>query len=63
MERKITKELLKWKKKQEDRKPLLLYGARQVGKTYIIQDFADRFYKNSVYINFEKMPLQVKLIL
>ena len=57
MKRKITAKLVEWKNKKEDRKPLLLYGARQVGKTYIIQDFADRFYKNSLYINFEKMPL------
>ena len=57
MKRKITEKLIKWKEKDEDRKPLLLYGARQVGKTYIVQDFAERFYKNSLYINFEKMPL------
>ena len=33
--------------------PLLLYGARQVGKTYILADFGEKYYKNTVYINLE----------
>ncbi|MCL2521735.1 MAG: ATP-binding protein [Erysipelotrichales bacterium] len=33
--------------------PLLLYGARQVGKTYILREFGKKYYKNVVYINFE----------
>lgn len=53
MERKIYKKLLEWKNSTE-RKPLVMQGARQVGKTYIINTFADREYKNSVYCNFEK---------
>ena len=48
-------ELEKWKKKSEDRLPLILYGARQVGKTYILKEFATQYYKDSVYINFEQM--------
>lgn len=51
--RKIYRELLLWKEKS-DRKPLVLQGARQVGKTYIINYFAGREYANSVYLNFEK---------
>ena len=35
------------------RKPLILLGARQVGKTYILRDFAARNFTNSVYLNFE----------
>ncbi len=53
MERKIYKDLLNWKV-NNDRKPLILQGARQVGKTYIVNYFAGREYVNSVYCNFEK---------
>lgn len=52
MERKIYKDLLNWKK-STDRKPLILQGARQVGKTYIVNYFAGKEYANSVYCNFE----------
>ncbi|MCD8249417.1 MAG: ATP-binding protein [Lachnospiraceae bacterium] len=53
MRRKIEQELLKWKQNNSDRKPLLLYGARQVGKTYILMDFGEKNYENVVYINLE----------
>ena len=53
MERKIYNELLKWKN-NKNRKPLILQGARQVGKTYIVNYFAGKEYSNSVYCNFEK---------
>ena len=53
MERKIYKDLLEWKN-NADRKPLILQGARQVGKTYIVNYFAGKEYSNSVYCNFEK---------
>ncbi len=56
MKRVILKELAEWKKKTEDRMPLVLYGARQVGKTYILQEFGRDYFKNSIYINFERMP-------
>lgn len=51
LRRKIEKELLKWKKK-EDKKPLLVCGARQIGKTFIIDKFAKENYDNYIYINF-----------
>lgn len=55
LERKITTKLLEWKK--EAKKPcLLIRGARQVGKTFIIDDFAKKHYKNYIYINFELSP-------
>ena len=55
LKRKITKVLEDWKK--EDKKPcLLIRGARQVGKTFIIDDFAKKNYENYIYINFELMP-------
>jgi uncharacterized protein len=53
MKRKITERLLKWKKQSRDRMPMLIYGARQVGKTYAIQEFGRDYYKNTVYVNFE----------
>ena len=52
MERKLMSELLKWKDKSS-RKPLLLEGARQVGKTYLLKDFGKRYFKNVAYINFQ----------
>ena len=53
MLRRITKELQKWKDSPR-RKPLLMLGVRQCGKTYIIKDFADNNFKTSVYLNFEE---------
>lgn len=52
MRRKLMSELLKWKDKS-GRKPLLLEGARQVGKTYLLKDFGKRYFKNVAYINFQ----------
>lgn len=60
LERKITQKLIEWKK--EKKKPcLLIRGARQVGKTYIIDDFAKNNYKSYIYINFELMPEYKKI--
>ena len=55
MDRKILKKLIRWKDFKSNRMPLLLYGARQVGKTYTAKAFGNEYYKNTVYINFEKM--------
>ena len=53
MKRKIESQLLAWKNKAEARKPLILNGARQVGKTYILRDFGKKNFKNTVYVNLE----------
>jgi len=53
MERKISEILIKWQKKEKKRMPLILSGARQVGKTYILREFARKNYKNSIYVNLE----------
>ena len=45
--------LLKWKSKQ-NRKPLLIKGARQVGKTWLMKEFGKNEYESVAYINFEK---------
>ena len=52
MQRFITEELIKWKN-SKDRKPLILKGARQVGKTYILKDFGSKYYDNVAYFNFD----------
>ena len=53
MEREITDRLLQWKNSRR-RKPLLLTGVRQCGKTYTIRDFGDRHFEKTVYLNFEE---------
>ena len=55
MERIAIEKLIKWNESKR-RKPLIVWGARQVGKTYLIKDiFANRFYKNKyIYIDFKK---------
>lgn len=53
MERILIEELLKWKEKS-DRKPLILRGARQVGKTWLLKDFGKRCFENVCYVNFEQ---------
>lgn len=50
MKREIYKDLLRWKD-SVSRKPLILYGARQVGKTYILKEFGKREFQNMVYLN------------
>ena len=55
MERKVTKFLLEWKNSPY-RKPLILQGARQVGKTYILLDLGKKHYENVAYFNFETNP-------
>ena len=53
MERKILNDLCKWKDSKR-RKPLILRGARQVGKTWVLQEFGKRYFSDYLYINFER---------
>ncbi len=55
MYRKIEEILLKWKS-EEKRKPLLLTGARQTGKTYIMKEFGERYFSSIIAVDFEKTP-------
>ena len=55
MERNIMAELIEWRQMRSGRMPLVLYGVRQVGKTYILREFGDRYFKNCIYVNFERM--------
>ena len=55
MKRDIYYQLIVWKNNPE-RKPLVLKGARQVGKTYILQNFGKNEYEDVAYFNFEEDP-------
>ena len=52
MQRELLQILIKWKTKN-DRKPLIIRGARQVGKTWLMKEFGKTYYKNVAYVNFE----------
>lgn len=52
MERLIIKKLEQWKN-SPNRKPLILRGARQVGKTWVMKEFGRRYFKSVAYINFD----------
>jgi len=56
MERDIYQKLKQWKD-SSNRKPLVLQGARQTGKTYILKQFGTKEYDSLVYCNFEEEPL------
>ena len=53
MRRKLEERLLEWKERKTNRRPLLLYGARQTGKTWLLDDFGQRHYEQTVYIDLE----------
>ncbi len=53
MERLILNDLLKWKNSKH-RKPLILKGVRQVGKTWVLKEFGKRYYENTAYFNFDE---------
>lgn len=53
MERLILKDLIAWKNSPY-RKPLILKGVRQVGKTWILKEFGKRCYENTAYFNFDE---------
>ena len=55
MKRKITNSLVEWIH-SKNRKPLIVNGARQIGKTYIINEFGNTNFLNLVYINLETNP-------
>jgi predicted AAA+ superfamily ATPase len=61
MERTLMKALIAWRTNKA-RKPLILEGARQVGKTYLLEEFGRRYYKNAVYINMENAPDEIKAL-
>lgn len=52
MKREVFKQLVAWKEKG-DKKPLVLQGARQVGKTWLMKEFGKTYYKSVAYISFD----------
>ena len=53
IERFILKDLVAWKNSPH-RKPLILRGVRQCGKTWILHEFGKRYFENTAYFNFER---------
>ncbi len=53
MKRELYNDLILWKNKSF-REPLLIQGVRQVGKTYLVNQFGQTKYENFIYLNFEK---------
>ena len=45
--------LIEWKN-NINKKPLIIRGARQVGKTWLIKEFGEKYYQNFAYINFDR---------
>ena len=60
MYRIAIEKLLKWKNKK-NRKPLIIEGARQVGKTWLMQEFGRLHFKDTVYINFDSNSRMAEL--
>ena len=60
MKRKITDEFIKWKNEDRGRTALLIEGARRVGKSYIVEEFARKYYRSYVLIDFMIASPQVK---
>lgn len=60
MYRKAIERLIEWKN-DIDRKPLILNGARQVGKTWLLKEFGNKCYKKTAYINMDQNPRMEKL--
>jgi len=55
MERDVMADLVRWKDSRH-RKPLVMRGLRQVGKTWILKEFGTKYYENLAYFNFEERP-------
>jgi len=53
MRRSIIEQLTLWKKSKQ-RKPLILKGVRQVGKTWLLKEFGKKYYENTAYFNFDE---------
>ena len=60
MYRFAIKKLFRWKEKT-NRKPLIIKGARQVGKTWLMKEFGKKAYNQTVYINFDSNPIMSDL--
>lgn len=60
MQRKIYNKILDWKEKSKGSTALLIDGARRVGKSYIVEEFAKNNYKSYILLDFNKVPDDIK---
>ena len=61
MHRYLYEDLLRWRA-SDDRKPLVLFGARQVGKTWLLKEFGQNEYKNVAFISFDRNDAACQLM-
>ena len=62
MKRKIYNDLLNWKNARPFKEALLIDGARRIGKSYIVEEFAKSEYKSYILVNFAQMTDEVREI-
>ena len=60
MQRKIYNQLLEWKENSNGHTALLIDGARRVGKSYIVEQFAKNNYKSYILLDFNRVPEDIK---
>ena len=60
MKRKIYQDLLRWKEQEQGAVALLIDGARRIGKSYIVEEFARQEYKSYLLIDFARAEQEVK---
>ena len=60
MKRKVYNDILRWKEESNGRTALLIEGARRVGKSYIVEEFAKSNYKSYILVDFSKVSNEVK---
>ena len=60
MKRKIYNKLREWKEQSQGTSAVLIEGARRIGKSYIVEEFAKNEYKSYILINFRKVSKEVK---
>ena len=60
MRRKVYEQLKKWKEEQNGESAVLINGARRVGKSYIVKEFAQKEYKSYILLDFNKIGKDIK---
>ena len=62
MRRKIYEQMLDWKNRSKGTSALLIEGARRIGKSYIVREFAEREYKSCIIVDFNDMDDELRSI-
>ena len=60
MRRKIYEQMLDWKNRSKGTSALLIEGARRIGKSYIVREFAEREYKSCIIVDFNDIIYVIK---